>query len=81
MPSDDDLLERTLAFSGSYVSDDGTVTIRRVTVGPFEYSGHRLLGNCDVCSRALVLPPTGEPLADVAAATLFVSTHSHGDVD
>ena len=30
MASDDDLLERTLAFSGSYVSDDGTVTVRRV---------------------------------------------------
>jgi hypothetical protein len=81
MASDAELLERTLAFSGTYVSDDGCVTIRRVAGGAFEYSGNRFLGNCIVCSRALVLPPTGEPLADVAAAVRFLSTHNHGDVD
>ena len=81
MASDAELLERTLAFSGSYVSDDGSVTIRRVAVGPSEYSGNRFLGNCLVCARAFALPPTGEPLADVAAAFRFLSTHSHGDVD
>jgi len=80
MPSDDELLERTLAFSGSYVSDDGNVTVRRATAS-FEYSGARFLGNCRVCSRALLIPLTGEPLSDVRAAILFVAAHNHGDVD
>jgi hypothetical protein len=81
MPSDDELLERTLAFSGSYVSDDGNVTVRRVAGGSFEYSGQRFLGNCSVCSRARLVPPTGEPLSDVSAAVLFVAAHGHGDAD
>jgi hypothetical protein len=81
MASDDELLERTLAFSGSYVSDDGNVTVRRVADGAFEYSGHRFLGNCAVCSRALLIPLTGEPLADVRAAGLFMTAHQHGDVE
>jgi len=81
MTSDDELLERTLAFSGSYVSDDGNVTVRRVTATSFEYSGHSFLGNCTACSRALLIPPTGEPLSDVRAAILFVAAHSHGDLD
>jgi hypothetical protein len=81
MPSDDELLERTLAFSGSYVSDDGNVTVRRVAAESFEYSGDRFLGNCTVCSRALLIPVTGEPLSDVRAAVLFVAAHDHGDED
>jgi hypothetical protein len=81
MPSDDELLERTLAFSGSYVSDDGNVTVRRVAGASFEYSGHHFLGNCRVCSGALLIPPSGEPLADVRAAMLFVAAHDHGDMD
>jgi hypothetical protein len=81
LPSDDDLLERTLAFSGSYVSDDGNVTIRRSAVGSFEYSGDRFVGRCTICSRALLLPPTGQPLSDVRAAVQFVATHDHGDQD
>ena len=81
MPSDDELLERTLAFSGSYVSDDGNVTVRRVSAASFEYSGDRFLGNCRVCSRALLVPVTGEPLSDIRAAILFVAAHTHGDVD
>ena len=81
MPSDDELLERTLAFSGSYVSDDGNVTVRRVANASFEYSGDRFLGHCAVCSRALLVPLTGEPLSDVRAAIHFVAAHAHGDVD
>ena len=81
MPSDDDLLERTLAFSASYVSDDGHVTIRRSAVGPSEYSGNRFVGHCAVCARALLIPPAGEALADVRAAIHFVATHDHGDAD
>lgn len=81
MPSDDDLLQRTLAFSGSYVSDDGLVTIRRSAVGPFEYSGNRFVGHCAICARALLMPATGEPLADVRAAIHFVATHDHGQAD
>ena len=81
MPSDDELLERTLAFSGAYVSDDGNVTVRPVAAASFEYSGQRFLGNCAICSRALLIPPTGEPLSDVRAAILFVAAHNHGDVD
>jgi hypothetical protein len=80
VPSDDDLLERTLAFAGSYVSDDGHVTIRRSS-GSFEYSGSRFAGYCDVCSRAGRTALTGEPLSDVRAAAQFVAAHEHGDVD
>ena len=81
MPSDDELLERTLAFSGSYVSDDGNVTIRRAATASFEYSGDRFIGNCTVCSRARLIPLIGEPLSDVRAAIHFVGAHKHGDVD
>jgi len=80
VPSDDGLLERTLAFSGSYVSDDGHVTIRRSS-GSFEYSGFRFAGYCDVCSRAGHTAPTGELLSDVRAAAQFVAAHEHGDAD
>ncbi|MGZ8805174.1 MAG: hypothetical protein ACXWZG_07745 [Microbacterium sp.] len=81
MPSDDELLERTLAFSGSYVSDDGNVTVRRAAPGSFEYSGDRFLGHCTVCSRASLTSLTGEPLSDVRAAIQFAATHNHGDLD
>src|SRR4051794_26481838 len=81
MASDDELLERTLAFSGSYLSDDGNVTVRRVAAASFEYSGPRFLGNCAVCSRAHLIPATGEPLSDVSAAVLFLAAHRHGDGD
>jgi hypothetical protein len=80
VPSDDDLIERTLAFSGSHVSDDGHVTIRRSS-GPHEYSGSRFAGHCDVCSRTGRTAPGGEPLSDVRAAVQFVAAHTHGDVD
>ena len=80
VPSDDDLLERTLRFSGSCVSDDGHVTIRRSS-GTVGYSAARFIGHCDVCARAGRTPPTGEPLADVRAAVQFVAGHDHGGVD
>ena len=80
MPSDEHFLERTLAFAGTYVSDDGLVSVRRSPASP-EYSGARFTGHCAVCSRAALLPPTGEPLSDVRAAAHFVSTHTHGDRD
>jgi hypothetical protein len=81
VPADDELLERTLAFSGSYVSDDGHMTIRRSSVGSSEYSEARFVGICLVCSRAGLIPSTGEPLFDVRAAVRFRATHNHGDVD
>jgi hypothetical protein len=81
VPSDDDLLERTLAFSGSYVSDDGQVTIRRSSGGSFEYSGARFVGHCHVCSRAGLTSSGGDPLPDVRAAVRFVATHDHGEGD
>jgi hypothetical protein len=81
VPSDDDLLERTLAFSGSYVSDDGSLTIRRAAPGSFEYSGSQFVGYCRRCARALLIPPDGEPLNDIRAAIRFAATHDHGDVD
>ena len=81
MPSDDELLERTLTFSGSYVSDDGTVTIRRSVSGPGEYTGNRFLGYCRRCARTRLMPSSGEPLPDVPAAIRFAATHDHGDLD
>jgi hypothetical protein len=81
MPSDEELLGRTLAFSGTSVSDDGTVTIRRSSMDSVEYSGDRFVGNCTICSRALLIPAKGEPLTDVKAAFRFMSAHHHGDVD
>jgi hypothetical protein len=81
LPYDAELLERTLGFSGSYVSDDGNVTVRRAGVGAFEYTGDRYVGRCGICARRLELPVIEEPLADVAATIRFVSVHSHGDVD
>ena len=81
MPSDEDLIERTLVFSGTYVSDDGHMTIRRSLVGSAAYSGTRFVGHCAVCSRAGRTPPTGEPLSDVRAAAQFAAAHDHGDAD
>lgn len=81
MPSDDELLERTMAFSGSYVSDDGHLTIRRSTSGSGEYSGNRFAGYCDRCVREQLIPVDGEPLHDLRAAIRFAATHDHGDVD
>jgi hypothetical protein len=79
--SDDDLLERTLTFSGSYVSDDGNVTIRRSAPGPGEYTGNRFLGYCRRCAHTRLIPAAGEPLPDVPAAVRFAATHDHGEVD
>jgi hypothetical protein len=80
VPSDDDLLERALAFSGSYVSDDGHVTVRRSS-GSLEYSGARFTGYCAVCARTGLTPPSGEPLTDVRAAAQFVVAHHRGEAD
>jgi len=79
--SDADLLVRTLAFSGSYVTDDGNVTIRQSPGGSFEYSGDRFIGNCRSCFRARLIPPAGAALPDVDAVARFMATHSHGEVD
>jgi hypothetical protein len=79
-PTDDDLLERTLAFSGSYASDDGAVTIRRARDAA-EYSTTRFTGHCAPCARAGLTPAAGEPLADLVAATQFAAAHRHGEVD
>ena len=81
MPSDDELLERTLAFSGSYMSDDGRLTIRRTASGSGEYSGNRFAGYCRRCVRAQLIPIDGEALRDMPAAIRFAATHDHGDVD
>jgi hypothetical protein len=80
MTSEDELLERTLAFSGSYVSDDGQVTIRR-SRGSSGYLAERFTGFCAPCSRAGLTPPSGEPLADSRAAARFLAAHRHGEVD
>ena len=80
MPTDDDLLLRTLRFSGSFVSDDGHVTVRRAPSAT-SYSGAAFLGHCDVCARAGSTPRAGEPLADVRLAVQFVARHEHGDRD
>ena len=81
MPTVAGLVERTLAFSGSYVSDDGAIRITRVRSDAFEYSGARFVGSCDVCARAGLLPTGGEPLADAAAAGRFRAMHDHSDAD
>jgi len=81
MPTNGGLVERTLAFSGSYLSDDGRVRISRARSGAFEYSGDRFVGSCDVCALAGLIPAPGELLADVRAVDRFLGTHAHGDVD
>jgi hypothetical protein len=80
LPYERELIERTLAFSGSYVSDDGNLAIRR-SVGSFEHSRHGFLGYCGSCARARLIQATGEPLADVVAAIRFIATHDHDEVD
>jgi hypothetical protein len=81
VPSDDELLENTLTFSGSYVSDDGHVTIRRSPSGSLDYSGNQFVGYCSWCARALLIPPDGEPLRDIRVAIGFAASHDHGAVD
>jgi hypothetical protein len=81
VPPDDELLERTLVFSGSWVSDDGHVTIRRAALDSAQYSAARFVGHCAVCVRAGLTPPAGEPLSDLRAAAQFVAAHEHGDAD
>jgi hypothetical protein len=81
VPSDDELLEGALAFSGSYVSDDGTVTITRSVGRAFAYSGARFVGRCTICAQAGLLSAAGEPLSDVTAAARFVALHDHGGLD
>jgi hypothetical protein len=78
---DASLFDRTLAFSGSYVSDDGRVTITRVATGTFQYSADRFLGRCDICVRRGLVPAEGEVLADARAAQLFLVAHDHDAVD
>ena len=78
MPTDDELLERTLAFSGTYVSDDGHLTIRRST--SFEYSGNPFVGYCARCAHDLLMSPAGEPLPDIRTAIRFAAAHDHADV-
>jgi hypothetical protein len=80
MTSDDEFLDRTLAFSGSYVSDDRHVTIRR-SAASAGYLAARFTGTCAVCARSGLTPPSGEPLADSRAAAQFLAAHRHGDVD
>jgi hypothetical protein len=79
--SDNELLTRTLSFSGSYVSDDGTVIIRRSRGGSAGYSGDRFVGNCGRCARARLIPATGAALLDNEAAARFVANHAHGEID
>jgi hypothetical protein len=81
VPTDASLLERTLAFSGSYVSDDGRVTIMRLASGTFEYSRDRYVGRCEHCVRTGNLPSDGQLLPDARAAEQFVRTHVHDDAD
>jgi hypothetical protein len=81
VPTDASLLQRTLAFSGSYVSDDGRVTIMRLASGTFEYSADRFVGRCDICTRTGIVPADGELLPDARAAERFLATHDHDDVD
>lgn len=81
MRSDVELLVRTLAFSGSYVSDDGNVAIRRSRGGRSVYSGDRFVGNCRLCAQARLIPVTGAALLDDEAAARFMATHSHAELD
>jgi hypothetical protein len=78
---DDELIERTLLFSGSYVSDNGRVTITRDPDASFEYTGRSFVGFCDVCANAGLVSPDGEHLPDVRTAVAFTATHAHDDVD
>jgi hypothetical protein len=78
--SDDELVEKTLTSSGTYVSD-GHVTIRRSPSRPFDYSGTQFVGYCSRCARALLIPSDGEPLHDIRGAIGFRASQHHGVVD
>ncbi|SEO55698.1 hypothetical protein [Trujillonella endophytica] len=80
MPSDEELFERTLAFSDTYASDDGAVTIRRSRAGN-GYSTARFTGHCAVCAGDGLTPHEGEPLEDLTEAARFAAAHRHGEVD
>lgn len=79
-PTDDDLLARTLAFSGSYTSDDGRMTIRRSGTVP-DYATARFAGHCTACAGTGLTPPVGEQLPELVDAARFAAAHRHGDVD
>jgi len=79
--SSDELLERVLAFSGTYVSDDGDVTVRRSVIDSTAYLAARYAGWCQTCAHADLAGPDAEPLADVRAAARFVATHDHAGTD
>jgi len=82
VPADEEeLIEHTLTFSGSWVSDDGHVTIRRALVESAGYSGARFVGHCALCVRAGLLPRAGSAVPDVHAAAQFVAAHQHGAAD
>jgi len=81
VPTDEDLLERTLTFSGSYVSDDRHVTIRRADGQAAGYSRERFIGFCTLCSRAGLIPPDGALLTDIRSAAYFVAAHDHTEAD
>ena len=81
MLDEDELIERTLFFSGSYVSDNGSVTIKRDRDTSYQYTGTWFVGFCDVCANAGLLPADGEHLHDVRAVVAFAATHAHDDVD
>ncbi|WP_029432225.1 hypothetical protein [Blastococcus sp. URHD0036] len=78
--ADGDQLRRTLAFAGSWTSDDGQVSIEH-TRGATGYSAARFTGCCRICARAGLTPRGGEPLADLVAAARFLAAHHHGEVD
>ena len=80
MDSDDALLEATLTFAGTYVSDDGKLRITRASGGT-GYVAARFVGYCDACDQTGQTLPAGEPLADIPAAVLFAAAHIHGDED
>jgi hypothetical protein len=78
---DPDLLRGTLDFAGSYVSDDGAVTILRVTGRSADYSADSFTGVCVVCARAAPGEQVLHDLPDLRTALHFLAAHDHGATD
>jgi len=63
------------------VSDDGAVTILRVTGRSADYSADRFTGVCVVCAREAPGEQVLHDLPDLRTTLRFLAAHDHGATD